>query len=147
MTAQENKWRMGRRSYKYMTREDAGKWVPIIQAYSEGKEIQFRGMGGIWSTMNYLAFKEDVNEYRIKPEPKLRPWKPEESPLGMWLREKRRADSIHYLVLAVNTINKGVRIYEDNKTRDIDMEQLLNRYEHSLDNGKTWLPCGVMEGE
>ena len=57
-----------------MTRETAKKLLPIIKAFSEGKQIQFFG-GTIWEDRNTLSFDSDPSRYRIKPEPKYRPFK------------------------------------------------------------------------
>lgn len=60
-----------------MTREEAKKLLPIIQAFSEGRAIQYQA-NGKWRdyTSTELAFDMvpiDKN-YRIKPEPKYRPF-------------------------------------------------------------------------
>lgn len=61
-----------------MTREEAKSLLPIIQAFSEGKVIQYQ-TNGKWRdyTSTELAFDMvpiDKN-YRIKPSPKYRPFK------------------------------------------------------------------------
>ena len=57
-----------------MKRETAKELLPIIKAFSEGKQIQFFG-GTIWEDRNTLSFDSDPSRYRIKPEPKYRPFK------------------------------------------------------------------------
>lgn len=59
-----------------MTRENAKELLPIIQAFAEGKTIQSKYIIGIntWWDDNNLSFGDGV-EYRIKPEPKYRPFK------------------------------------------------------------------------
>lgn len=61
-----------------MTREEAKKLLPIIKAYAEGKSIEMKS-NGKWIDVSktipggfvfYLSY-----EYRIKPEPKYRPFK------------------------------------------------------------------------
>lgn len=58
-----------------MDREHAKELLPIIQAFAEGKAIQSRYINGsnIWLNDNNLSFGDGV-EYRIKPEPKYRPF-------------------------------------------------------------------------
>lgn len=73
------------------------------------------------------------------PEPKLRPWNLEEVPLGAWMREKR-IGSLPSLIVAL-TDNSLWRGHGDR----IDLDYAAKHYEHSTDNGKTWLPCGVLE--
>ena len=57
-----------------MKRTSAKKLLPIIKAFSEGKQIQFFG-GTIWEDRNTLSFDSDPSRYRIKPEPKYRSFK------------------------------------------------------------------------
>ena len=57
-----------------ITREDAKKLLPIIKAYSEGKKIEyFNGLK--WEEREELRFSANPDQYRIKPEPKYRPFK------------------------------------------------------------------------
>ena len=61
-----------------MTREDAKQLLPIIQAFAKGKDIEYRTKGSNenWKKVTQipeLSFKSF--EYRIKPEPKYRPFK------------------------------------------------------------------------
>ena len=60
-----------------MTREEAKELLPIIQAYAEGKTIQFLD-GGKWLDVYETDFHESTYKYRIKPEPKYRPFKTKE---------------------------------------------------------------------
>ena len=60
-----------------MTREEAKKLLPIIQAYSEGKTIQSKCITDempLWWDDNNPTFEIDDFDYRIKPEPKYRPF-------------------------------------------------------------------------
>lgn len=57
-----------------MTRENAKELLPIIKAYSEGKKIEY--FNGIkWENREELRFSSDPLYYRIKQEPKYRPFK------------------------------------------------------------------------
>lgn len=61
-----------------MTREEAKKLLPFIQAFSEGKTIQSRCITGetsLWWDDNNPTFEVDDFDYRIKPEPKYRPFR------------------------------------------------------------------------
>ena len=60
-----------------MTREEAKELLPIIQAYAEGKNIQFLS-DGEWHDINQTDFTCYPDKYRIKPEPKYRPFKTQE---------------------------------------------------------------------
>ena len=60
-----------------MTREEAKDLLPIIQAYAEGKAIESRCIKGdksLWYDDKDPSFDDDF-EYRIKPEPKYRPFR------------------------------------------------------------------------
>ena len=81
-----------------MTREEANKILPILQAFAEGKAIESRCIKGdksLWYNDDDLSFDDDL-EYRIKPEPKYRPfanakecWQEmqKHQPFG-WLKDK-----------------------------------------------------------
>lgn len=67
-----------------MTREEAKEFYPFLQAFAEGKVIECRtkpsALSKSWQGMNdWTEIKEigywDNIEYRIKPEPKYRPFK------------------------------------------------------------------------
>ena len=79
-----------------MTREEAKELLPIMQAYAEGRTIQFLD-GGKWFDLYESDFYESPERYRIKPEPKYRPFKTQEEcwnemqkhqPFG-WLKSKK----------------------------------------------------------
>lgn len=61
-----------------MTREEAKKLLPIIQAFAEGKTIQYEASDG-WIDLDALYPHSDIlSKYRIKPEIKYRPFKNQE---------------------------------------------------------------------
>ena len=65
-----------------MTREEAKQLLPIIQAFAEGEIIECRtkpgtisaGIPNEWTEIKEIGFWNGI-EYRIKPEPKYRPFK------------------------------------------------------------------------
>lgn len=87
-----------------MTREEAKELLPVIQAYAEGKTIQYNN-SFIWEDITIkenLNFKDSPSKYRIKPEPKYRQFKNHEEcwnemlkhqPFG-WLIHKSSNDYI-----------------------------------------------------
>ena len=107
-----------------MTREDVKKLLPIIQAFSEGKKIQWlKPDSDEWIDVvggDNVDF-EDLTEfnvaYRIKPEPKYRPFKNAEEcwnemqkhqPFG-WLKDKdSELRNIQALTEKMSTIADGV---------------------------------------
>lgn len=81
-----------------MDRNQAKELLPIIQAYAEGKVIESRCIKGdksLWYDDEDPSFDDDF-EYRIKPEPKYRPFNDAEEcwaemlkhhPFG-WVKDK-----------------------------------------------------------
>ena len=60
-----------------MTREEAKELMPIMQAFAEGKTIEYRESGGAWKVAHTPTWSSCLF-YRIKPEPKYRPFKTNE---------------------------------------------------------------------
>ena len=60
-----------------MTREEAKKLLPIIQAYAEGKNIQYEVDIDRWEDIKNPSFRSFI-KYRIKPKVKYRPFKNQE---------------------------------------------------------------------
>ena len=59
-----------------MTKEDIKKFMPLMQAMLEGKTIQYNYNGiGYWNDVEEICIGNKVSNYRIKPEPKYRPFK------------------------------------------------------------------------
>ena len=99
-----------------MTREEAKKFAPILEAYAEGKVIECRtkpsvlkrkGIPNEWTEMKQIGYWNDT-EYRIKPGPTYRPFKDAEEcynemlkhkPFG-WLKNKE--DGHYPLVTAID---------------------------------------------
>ena len=99
-----------------MTREEAKKLLPFIQAFSEGKTIQFLKIDGTWRDMTEPNFSSPANYYRIKPEPKYRPFANAEEcieemkkhvPFG-WVKDKK--DGHHALITAVDDDTCGMSL-------------------------------------
>lgn len=61
-----------------MNRQQAKELLPIIQGYVDGKKIEKRPKGRYdveWQETDLPAFNAHTCDYRIKPEPKYRPFK------------------------------------------------------------------------
>lgn len=58
-----------------MTREQVKIMLPIMKAFAEGKPIQYLAGGEKWIDIDDPSFVKQVAYYRIKPEPKYRPFK------------------------------------------------------------------------
>ena len=92
-----------------MTREEAKELLPIIQAFAEGKAIQFKTKYVDWIETDCPTWVKQ-SQYRIKPEPKYRPFESQEEcwnemlkhqPFG-WVRSKK----CKALLWNVTSINK-----------------------------------------
>ena len=79
-----------------MTREEAKELLPIMQAFAEGKTIEYRESGGAWKVAHTPTWSSCLF-YRIKPEPKYRPFRTrrecwdemlKHQPFG-WLKSKK----------------------------------------------------------
>lgn len=101
-----------------MTREEAKKLLPIIQAYAEGKTIQVKTIDGIWyDDEDILRFDSGPQNYRIKSEPKYRPFNNTEEcwqemlkhqPFG-WVRVLNRYKNI----LELRDSYNGIKLLEN----------------------------------
>lgn len=89
-----------------MNREQAKELLPIIQAFAEGKTIQVKASDGLWYGREgencELNFNADPQVYRIKSEPKYRPFANAEEcwhemqkhqPFG-WVKDKERGHKV-----------------------------------------------------
>ena len=115
-----------------MNRKEAEELSPFIKAFGEGKDIEMRSKNphaqlNSWAKMDEFIFGNF--EYRIKPEPKYRPFKNAEEcwqemlkhhPLG-WVKDKQ--DGHYVLITCVNDDTCGM----------------------SLNGNATWSLSGIMD--
>ena len=114
-----------------MTREETKQLLPIIQAFAEGKAIESRCIKGdksLWYDDEDPSFDNDL-EYRLKPEPKYRPFKNAEEcwqemlkhhPFG-WVKNQGLYKNIANVMICSIT-------FADNEARDISYEQAFKNY-------------------
>lgn len=60
-----------------MTREDAKKFLGIMQAFIDGKDIEYKDKtdpNSKWEVTTEFFFDDDTESYRIKPEVQYRPF-------------------------------------------------------------------------
>ena len=106
------------------------EWAPVIKV---------GGGGGEWLT-GVFTVSDGRYRFRLAPEPpakKWRPWTAEEVPVGAQVRYKNNKQSIRMLI---------VSNMEPNLLGEMSawtLGDLFCSMEYSIDNGKTWLPCGV----
>ena len=113
-----------------MNIEQTKEAIRIMQAFVDGKEVISMRTPAVTADDPYWNWGNDISTYHIKPTPVLRPWTADEVPLGAWMRDVSIQD---YRWLIHTSGNDDTR------------KDWIANYEHSIDNGKTWLPCGVME--
>ena len=125
-----------------MTREEAKEWLPIIQAFAEGKTIQFRERD-----IEEPSFDGCINEYRIKPEPKYRPFKNQEEcwqemlkhqPIG-YIKGKVQKNVVFITKISTNTHNE-LSFSLSISTSVYDAECLFSSYTFADDT-----PFGIQE--
>ena len=126
-----------------MTREEAKELLPIIQAFAEGKTIQERKLGTTdWIDTETPCFNSTWAEFRIKSEPKYRPFKTQEEcwkemlkhqPFG-WVKEI----SCEMLYLINGISNESIVIMEDINS----FKEAMNIYEF-----KDGTPFGIKKEE
>ena len=123
-----------------MTRENAKALLPIIQAWADGAVVEIMEFG-VWSqAAASVHFDMNPSCYRIKPTPKLRPWKPEEVPLGAWVKWFSDNGAVERHVI---TGHGACSVYFGSSASGF--ADMLKYHAYSIDGGKTWLPCGVEE--
>ena len=131
-----------------MTREEAKELLPILQAYVEGKTVQYEFDTDNWKDIKEPSFRSDI-KYRIKPEPKYRPFKTQKEcwnemlkhqPFG-WLKSKK--NERHFSIGSV---------FWDNDFNDVYVtfayDGMLSRSSKSVFEDFTFAdgaPFGIME--
>ena len=97
-----------------MNRNQAKELLPIIKAFSEGKCVETKTGSG-WVNMENMSFAGKPKAYRIKPEPKYRPfanaeecWKEmqKHQPFA-WVKEKH--SDRYNLITEVNGLSIKVK--------------------------------------
>jgi hypothetical protein len=113
-----------------MNIEQTKEAIKVMQAFVDGKELISMRTPTATADDPYWNWGNDTKMYRIKPTPVLRPWTADEVPLGMQARN-REYPKTRWLI--------------DRTSSEENRKDWCEKYEHSIDGGKTWLPCGVME--
>lgn len=115
-----------------MDRQQAKELLPIIQAFAEGKDIEYRSkkFNEDWKEVTQIpGLSFESFEYRIKPEPKYRPfvnieecWAEMEKhkPFG-WLKQK------DFRINIANVMSKAIT-FADNEGRNFSFETIFKEY-------------------
>lgn len=78
-------------------------------------------------------------------EPKLRPWKPEEVQLDAWYRKRNDGEWGRVSSTFISSGTRYIRLFTGMVGMTYHCPELLTDFEHSIDGGKTFHPCGVEE--
>lgn len=125
------------------TKMTKGLHLKLVEAFWDGR-LEYNDYG-LWRAAKCSPTNErDSTLYRIKPEPKLRPWKPEEVPLGAWYMHE-----IGGMPWFVDRIYPAGVKFAGNDVL-YPFEQLAEQFHHAmpsemLGSKNPWKPCGVSE--
>ena len=128
-----------------MDRNQAKELLPIIKAFSEGKGIETKTGSG-WISIENMSFAGNPDSYRIKLEPKFRPFKCAEEcwnemqkhqPFG-WIKPKDD-DVVNKFMLIDALRNEGIAVRTNIR---FNYHELLEHYTFA---DRT--PLGIIEEE
>ena len=119
-----------------LTREEAKEMLPIIQAWADGQTVDWYDPAIGWRLSGFtMDFDKKPNFYRIKPEPKYRPFKTREE---CWEEMHKHPDFGWIKVNVTSEYEQVVRVFDYCKTElcfkiansddDYTSEMMLNSY-------------------
>lgn len=99
-----------------MTQEEARKAAEILDAFANGKELEWCNNMGVWLPVVNPTFNFNDNKYRIKEEQKYRPFKNKEECLEEMMKHQpfgwvKKSDNVYYNIYTVSAI--GIEIYDN----------------------------------
>lgn len=114
--------------------------IAVMEAFCNGQAVEFkRDSATQWIKVESPAWDWSSYEYRIKKAPELRAWTFNEVPVGCAIRLKMNKDIKGIILRSGNSY-----VTSSIGNNQFNLDALLD-YEYSIDFGKTWHPCGVME--
>lgn len=123
-----------------MTKEEAKEAIKVMQAFVDGKKIEWKPKGDNigWEEKPDPVFDFSDNKYRVKPEPTMRPYKDIEELKADLIENggyvvSNKTDCVHQIRYVTNRI--GI------EGGNYGFSELLKTF-HWLKSGK---PCGVLE--
>lgn len=136
MKLEVNKQYLDRRGNKW-TIDYVGQKLAI--GHNETGDVRTWCNDGKWAR-EYTLPADLIAEYT---EPEFVPWEtPQEVPANAWFRNQ--ADRFRWFRISVvfhNESEDAWKIYFSGG-QSFELVELRHCFEHSLDNGNTWLPCG-----
>lgn len=129
-----------------MSRTEAKHMSEVLKAYSEGKTVQYyNSLTKEWLDMIDYSFSLSASNYRIKPEPKFRPYKDAEEFLeaqkkhGLFLKLKEKFGHKNY-TCPLEIFNNEVTLMRQGLYTYYTWNKLLEEY--------VWqdgCPTGILE--
>lgn len=118
-----------------MTREEARKAAEVMMAYADGKEVEYYDdLLECWESSDNICFNWYDTKYRVKPEPKYRPFKNADEcynemlkhqPFG-WLKNKERESVI--LIGNVYMDKDVLIVWATNERNSNSASMVFNKY-------------------
>jgi hypothetical protein len=135
-----------------MTREEYKKYMPILQRWADGEQLQI----GLRSIDGNISAWIDVDDYmigpqciRIKPKQILRAWRQKEFIMSAKYRHTADGPRIITVPLSLGAQSAlFVRFVDGDSSFQkigLSFDDLRDFYQCSIDDGKTWQPCGIYE--
>lgn len=134
-----------------------------VLAWAQGKKVQASPYGHLddWAGIDRVGEDSSCNRYtaiifdstnarsfrfRLAPEPpakKWRPWKPEEVPLDAWFMRSNGSRIGFRLAYAHLWSDPETSTVANASGEHHSLAYIFEHWKHSVDGGKTWIPCGV----
>ena len=120
-----------------MTREESKAFYPILQAFAEGKVIECRtkpsALSKSWQDMNEWTEMKEIEfwnntEYRVKPEPKYRPFKNAEECWQEMLKHKPFGWVKSTLFKDLDLVKRVTTLYVEINRDIIDYKDALEKF-------------------
>ena len=117
-----------------MNRQQVKELLPIIQAFAEGKTIQpYNPLTKEWyDEYESIDFHSESPKYRIKPEPKYRPFKDADEcfeemkkhqPFA-WIKDKQQHEYFNMISICIN----AATTFQYDEVEYYDYQKLINEY-------------------
>ena len=136
-----------------MTREEAKELLPIIKAFAEGKTIQYKNKVNLeWEETDCPIWAKE-SKYRVKPEPKYRPFKSREECWKEMLKHYKfgwiynKYENINYCIINVQEDRIELPPIEKSYSKELENDYYLfnvalKEFEYTFADGT---PFGIKE--
>ena len=101
-----------------MTKEEAKELLPIIQAFADGKKLEFLNKDNIWEECEEPLFCSVPKRYRVNQESKYRPFNSQEE---CW-KEMQKHQPFGWIKKKGNYVN--ITLVSEESSYDVGLENL-----------------------